>query len=109
MTPRYRIHQVKLSLHESTADLPKKILKKLGNRDYILTDVEIVRESIDARDKSDIKKVYSVDFSVVRRQRPRDYIRIHTGGKTGVEEVPDMTYIEPAAGERELKIGRAHV
>ena len=103
MTPRYRIHQVKLSLHESTADLPKKILKKLGNRDYILTDVEIVRESIDARDKSDIKKVYSVDFSVVTRQRPRDYVRIRTGGKTGVEEVPDMTYIEPAAGERELK------
>ena len=103
MTPRYRIHQVKLSLHESTADLPKKILKKLGNRDYILTDVEIVRESIDARDKSDIKKVYSVDFSVVRRQRPRDYIRIRTGGKTGVEEAPDMTYIETAAGEQELK------
>ena len=102
MTPRYRIHQVKLSLQESTADLPKKILKKLGNRDYILTDVEIVKESIDARDKKDIKKVYSIDFSVVTRQRPRDYIHIRCGGKTGVEEAPNMTYIEVPCGDREL-------
>lgn len=102
MTPRYRIHQVKLSLQESTADLPKKILKKLGNRDYILTDVEIVKESIDARDKKDIKKVYSIDFSVVTRQRPRDYIYIRCGGKTGVEEAPNMTYIEVPCGDREL-------
>ncbi len=102
MTPRYRIHQVKLSLNESTADLPKKILKKLGNRDYILTDVEVVKESIDARDKSDIKMVYSVDFSVVRRQRPREYINLKTGGKTGVEEAPDMTYPEVSCGKEEM-------
>ena len=49
------MHQVKIAAWESKSDLPKKILKKLGNRDYILTNLEIVKESIDARDKNDIK------------------------------------------------------
>lgn len=105
MSDRYRMHQVKLRIGETTADLPRKILKKLGNRDYILTDVEIVRESIDARDKKDIKFVYTVDFNVVTRQRPKDYVKIPTGPKLGVEPVPENTYMEVESGELEM-LGR---
>lgn len=103
MNNRYRMHQIKLSSSETTADLPRKILRKLGSRDYILTDMEIIRESIDARDKRDIKLVYTVDFSVVTRQRPKDFVKIPTGPRYGVEEAPDSTYIDIEGGEEELK------
>ena len=61
----YRIHQIKISMQESKGDIPRKIIQRIGNRNLILTDVEIVKESIDARDKKDIKFVYSVDFRAV--------------------------------------------
>lgn len=102
MENRYRMHQIKLNIRETTADLPGKILRKLGNRDYILTNVEIIKESIDARDKSDIKFVYTVDFCVVTRQRPKDYVRLPVGGRLGVEEAPDMSYVEAAPGTEPL-------
>ncbi|MGN0659856.1 MAG: NAD(P)/FAD-dependent oxidoreductase [Emergencia sp.] len=98
MNNRYRMHQVRLRAGESKADLPKKILKKLGNRDFILTDMEIVKESIDARDKNDIRLVYTVDFSLVRRQRPKDQVRIPADRRIGLEEAPDMEYAEAPAG-----------
>ena len=59
MNNRYRIQQIKVDAGATKNDLAKKILKKLGNRDLILTDMEIIRESIDARDKKDIKLVYT--------------------------------------------------
>ena len=65
MSKRYRIQQIKLGINESRDELPKKILKRLGRRDYIIRDYEIVRESIDARDKKDIKYVYTVDFELM--------------------------------------------
>ncbi len=86
MNTKYRMHQVRIGVDESKSDLPKKILKKLGNRDYILTDVEIIKESIDARDKKNIKLVYTVDFRVVRRQRPKDYISIPLNPRLHIEE-----------------------
>ena len=67
MNNLYRIHQIKIGMNETKGDIPKKIIKKIGNRNLILTDVEIVKESIDARDKADIKFVYSVDFRAVTR------------------------------------------
>lgn len=100
---KYRIQQLKLATWESHNDIPQKIVKKIGNRDLIVTDYEIVRESIDARDKNDIKLVYTVDFNVVTRQRPRDPANIHLNAKTGVSLAPDMTYEEPEHGSRELK------
>jgi len=97
------MHQVRIGVNESKSDLPKKILKKLGNRDYILTDVEIIKESIDARDKKDIKLVYTVDFRVVRRQRPKDYIGIPLNPRLHIEEAPDMSYLEVESGEETLE------
>ena len=63
----YRIHQIKLKLGEPVGSLPQKILKKLGSdgKDLIIDQWKIVKESIDARDKSDISHVYSVDFTGV--------------------------------------------
>lgn len=63
---RYRMNQVKIGVDESPNIIPKKIARKLGDNDMRVMDVEIVKESIDARKKSDIKKVYTVDFSTDR-------------------------------------------
>mgnify|MGYP000926508565 CR=1 FL=1 len=63
---RYRLNQVKLGIDESVNVLPRRIAARYGkgHKDTIkIFDVEIIRDSIDARRKSDIKKVYTVDFS----------------------------------------------
>ena len=103
MNFRYRMHQVKLKLDEPKSELPKKILKRIGNRDLLLTDMEIIRESIDARDKDDIRMVYTVDFQAVTRQRPKQYVRIPQNRRTGVEAAPDMRYSEVACGEASME------
>ncbi len=103
MNNRYRMHQIKLNMNETKSDIAKKILKKLNNRDLILTDMEIVKESLDARDKKDIKFVYTVDFQVVTRQRPKQYVSLPVNPKLGLEEAPDMSYIDVEAGSEELK------
>lgn len=64
----YRIHQISLGLDETEEKIPEKILKKIGAgrkaQLISITDWKIVRESIDARDKSDIRRVYTVDFDI---------------------------------------------
>lgn len=60
---RYRISELKLDLDQSEQDLEKAIRKKLKKRDLAMYDLKIVRESIDARKKPDIKRVYTVEFS----------------------------------------------
>ena len=103
MNNRYRIHQIKIGMNETKGDIPKKIIKKIGNRNLILTDVEIIKESIDARDKQEIKFVYSVDFSAVTRQNPRQTVTIPKNKKNGLEDAPDMRYQEVASGTQEMK------
>ena len=57
----YRIHEVKLRLGESMEKLPEKILKKIGRKDILIRDWQIVKESIDARDKGDVHFVLTLD------------------------------------------------
>lgn len=63
----YRIHQIKLRPGEPESSILSKICKKTGLRAEDVTEWEIVRESLDARDKSDIRWVYSVDFDIRHR------------------------------------------
>lgn len=60
----YRISEIKLKLNESHDQIPDRIIKKLGKDNIRVANYEIMRESIDARDKKNIKKVYTVDFSL---------------------------------------------
>jgi len=59
---RYRISQIKLNIDDDIKILDKLILKKLKKRDLKIDNLEIIKESIDARKKPDIKLVYTVDF-----------------------------------------------
>ncbi|MBF1173372.1 MAG: NAD(FAD)-utilizing dehydrogenase [[Eubacterium] sulci] len=97
----YRISQIKLALNEPKELLPKKIKKKLGNNIEI-KEYKIVKESIDARDKGDIKFVYTVDFDVEQRQGVRK-IALKPDPKKNLSIAPDMSYKAPEPGVRELK------
>lgn len=59
---RYRIHQIKLKPGEPESHIPDKIKAKSGIKAQI-RDIEIVKKSVDARKKPDVRVVYSVDFS----------------------------------------------
>jgi len=60
----YRIHEIKLNIDEDKSKIPDRIISKLGKPELKVTEYRIVKESIDARDKGDIKFVYSIDFSI---------------------------------------------
>ena len=81
----YRIHQIKLGLNESKEKIPAKIAKKIGGRDLVIKEWRIVKESIDARDKSSIKWIYSVDFSCNKKLK--------------LEEAPTEEYKMPQVDE----------
>ncbi len=97
----YRISQIKLALNEPKELLPKKIKKKLGNSIKI-KEYKIVKESIDARDKGDIRFVYTVDFDVEQGQDARK-ITLKPDPKKNLSIAPDMSYKAPEPGVRELK------
>lgn len=67
MRYRYRINQIKLDIGMSVDDIPDAIRKKLKRPELEIEDINIVRESVDARRKPDIKLVYTVDFSCDQR------------------------------------------
>ena len=60
----YRIHQIKLGLKEKKDVIPGRILKKIGGKDNKIKNWNIVKESLDARDKKNIMWTYSVDFEL---------------------------------------------
>lgn len=97
----YRISQIKLALNEPKELIVKKIEKKLSNNIKI-KEYKIVKESIDARDKGDIKFVYTVDFDVEQRQGVRK-IALKPDPKKNLSIAPDMSYKAPEPGVRELK------
>ncbi len=66
---KYRINQVKLDVGESHDALADAIRKKLKKPKLDISQLEIVKESVDARRKPDIKLVYTVDFSCSQKLR----------------------------------------
>lgn len=98
----YRIGQIKLSLNEEINRIPMKIDKKLMKFGCKVTDFILVRESIDARDKGDIKMVYTVDFNIAYKNNKKDTGEIALNSKLGISISPDMTYKEVTPGGEPL-------
>lgn len=71
-----RLSQIKLDIDKTEADLKKSILKGLRISPDRLLNYKIVKKSIDARKKQELKYIYSVDVEVqgeeevISRQRP---------------------------------------
>lgn len=59
---RYRINEVKLEIGREMTELPKKISRLLSIPENKIIWWCVVKESVDARDKKNIKMVYSADF-----------------------------------------------
>ncbi|MEE1037643.1 MAG: NAD(FAD)-utilizing dehydrogenase [Eubacterium sp.] len=74
----YRIHEIKLDIGESWDALPKKIAGKLKIKPEEILEYTVVKESIDARDKGNLKMIYSVDFKCNRNLK--------------VAKAPDLQY-----------------
>lgn len=100
----YRIHQISLALDEAEEIIPKKILKKIGadrkSQSYMVTWWKIVRESIDARDKSDIRRVYTVDFELEIKGKGKCNNRDISGLK--LDKAPETEYC-PVDTEQDAK------
>lgn len=90
MRYRYRMGQIRLKLGEPKERIPEKIVRGLRGAGKGLRpeNLEIVRESVDARKKQDIRKVYTVDFSCDR--------------KLNLPEAPDLTYRRAEPGMEEM-------
>lgn len=91
---RYRINEIKLKIDESKDNIPKKIAKKLGISRDVIRSWEIRRESIDARNKSEIRLVYTIDFFTEKRIKSKALIEVDESKEA---------FIEPDAGSREMK------
>ncbi|QUI23523.1 hypothetical protein HZI73_15070 [Vallitalea pronyensis] len=59
-----RLQQLKFRLDHKKGDIKRKILKVLHVKDNQLLDYSVVKKSIDARKKNDIRIVYTVDVKV---------------------------------------------
>ncbi len=57
-----RIHEIKRSIGEEMDVIPWNIIKKLNIKDLEITEFQVIKESVDARNKAEIKLVYSIDF-----------------------------------------------
>jgi hypothetical protein len=79
---RYKIPEIKLELNEDITLIPDKIRGKLRRGNLEIIDWRIVKESIDARDKGQIQRVYFVEFE--------------TTENLNLEEVCDNNYIYPS-------------
>ena len=73
----YRINEIKLGPYESSKKIPDIIRRSLGERDLVMKNMKVVRESIDAR-RGKVKRVFTVDFDA--------------NMNLDLPEAPDMTY-----------------
>ena len=64
-----RISSLKLHIGHTPEDLSRAIAKKLRIRDTGLLDYTIVKQSLDARDKPDLRYVYAVDVRTEAEER----------------------------------------
>lgn len=89
----YRISEIKLRTDEDKSIIPKKIEKKLGKSLHgaKISAWNIVKESLDARDKQNIRWIYTVDFDT----EPHIKLDLKEGG--------EPEYMCPQAGTEELK------
>lgn len=93
-----RINQLKLNPNHRESDLDNAIRKTLKLSEKAPMEYTIVKRSIDARKKPDIKYTYSVDVSTDCEER----ILKHNKNKD-IMKAPQVSYTFPASGQKHLK------
>ncbi|HML37096.1 MAG TPA: hypothetical protein PKA19_06725 [Bacillota bacterium] len=101
-----RIHEIKLNLGEEPDVIPLRIIKKLNVRGLEIKEYQLVKESLDARNKTDIKLVYSVDFIPYlpgRETGDAEAFLLNKSRGAKLEKAPDMGYRPVSSGSAEMK------
>lgn len=99
------IEQIKLNIDEDINVLPEKIKKKFRGH---ISNYRIVKESIDARDKQNIKKVYSVEVNYKKSSEwgiPERNVDIGYLNDTNAEKANDV-YNANSIGKENNKLNR---
>ncbi len=96
-----RMTQIRLNMDEPISVIPEKIRKKLNMKKLDISEWKIVKESIDARKKPDIKFTYTVDFTVKNED---DFLEKKKNVRgLGLSKAPDMSYEIPRVHELKKK------
>lgn len=86
-----RINDIKLPLDHGDADLRNAVLVALAIPEHDLRGVQVARRAYDARKKSAIRLIYSVDVVVATTLVEQELLARFAGSKT-VMPCPDTTY-----------------
>jgi len=103
-----RIHEIKRGIGEDMAVIPRRIIKKLDVKGLEIKDFRLARESVDARNKADIRLVYSVDFIPYlpgRNAEDTEAILLNRcrGRDIKLEKSPDMRYHPVPPGDLAMR------
>lgn len=93
-----QIQQLKLPPSHTMEELYKKAAKALGIRPQAIEALEIVRKSIDARDKENIRIIYTVEVSVAQEGRI-----LKKNHNRNVLEIQRAPYAPPQRGTQPLR------
>ncbi|WP_027398816.1 NAD(P)/FAD-dependent oxidoreductase [Anaerovorax odorimutans] len=101
-----RIHEIKLNLNEDESYILNKIIKKLEWAKVSIDKFNIIKESVDARDKENIKRVYTVDFSIDNKGKYSSEEQLLKAAKKvkglKLDKAPDMDYKYVGKGEEPI-------
>lgn len=91
-----RIHEIKLKIGEGESLLRQRIAAKLnlGKQDEI-SEMRIVRKSIDARNKAQIRFVYTLDFTVNPERSEAALLKRAARRSAKLEMIQEIPYLIP--------------
>ena len=90
-----RISNLSLPVDGDLEQLRKRAARALGLRPGQLGELEIVRQSIDARNRSEVHYVYTVELSMPQEER-----LVENAPGRNVSRTERQAYAFPAAGRR---------
>lgn len=101
-----RIHEIKLGVGEDISAIPRRMMRKINVKGLEIADFQLVKESVDARNKAEIKRVYSVDFTPAlpgkNTAEAEEYLLEKVRG-VKLEPSPDMGYHPVLPGREKLE------
>jgi uncharacterized FAD-dependent dehydrogenase len=101
-----RIHEIKCAIGEATDVIPMRIVKKLNIKDLRIDTWQPIKESVDARDKAEIRLVYSVDFTPSlpgkTTEAAEEFLQQQCKG-IKLEKAPDMHYHPVTPGSNRME------
>ncbi|OYO43082.1 FAD-dependent oxidoreductase, partial [Lachnotalea glycerini] len=92
-----RIQQIKLNPGHTKEELITKASKALRIKQDLIKEYNIIKQSIDARKKSEIKLIYTIDVTVDNETEVLKHV--HDNNITASKEIP---YRFPNTGEKSL-------